>query len=208
MPDRPSEYDVANLFLEWVEMTAKIDFYGGNEMFGGLKFLWDYAQERDLSHFVAEYACVFAQGYHYMYCNGLKEKLTLSDLESGFLSKPRGTQILEKSIDEIYSTVETWILADENRYETLLADTRRGLLQKLLKGFDPKASLTRWNWVREQIKSSGNPPAVSTDQRSDSNSHGTSRPESSVEDPSPTHESNPASSGFRSSDPGNDHHWK
>lgn len=197
MIDGIPEEEVADLFLKWVEMTAKIELCRGNEMFGGLKFLWDYAQERDLSHFVAEYACVFAQGYHYMYRNGLKEKLRMSDLRSRFLSEPRGAQILEKSTDEIYSTVETWISADNDRYETLLADVRRGLLQKLLKGFDPKASLDRWDWVRENMESSGNPPADSTHHRSISNSHGTSRSEGSFEAPDPTYESNPAGSDFR-----------
>lgn len=218
MIDGIPEEEVADLFLKWVEMTAKIEFCGGNEMFGGLKVLWDYAEKWDLLYLVEHYACVFAEGYHFFYVNGLGEKLTLRDLRREFLSGAPEAHMLEKSTGQIYETVETWKSAHKQRYEELLPAMRRGLLRELMDnmsrpgpqsegliGVDPKVILYRLEKVLKLIKSSGNPSAESC---TTSNSCGTSRQDSSSETPDPTHESNPASSGFRSSAPGNDHHRK
>lgn len=217
MIDGIREEEVADLFLEWVEMTAKIKFCGGNEMFGGLSVLWDYAEEWDLLYLVDHYACVFAEGYHFFYVNGLKEKLTLSDLRQEFLLGAPDTHMLEKFTGQIYETVKTWKSAHKERYEELLSAMRRGLLRELMDnmmrpglqsegliGVDPKVILYRLEKVLNLIKSSGIPSAKSC---TTSNSRGTSRQDSSYETPDPTHEFNPASSDFRSKYTGDDH-WK
>jgi hypothetical protein len=217
MPDGIPAEDFADLFLAWVEMTAKIRFFGGNEMFGGLRVLWDYAEKWDLLYLVDHYACVFAEGYHFFYVNGLGEQLTLSDLRQEFLSGAPKAHMLEKSTGQIYETVKTWKSAHKQRYEELLPAMRRGLLRELMDnmtrsgpqsegliGVDPKVILYRLEKVLNLIKSSSNPPAGS---RATSNSRGTSRQDSSSETPDPTNEFDPASSDFSSQYTGDDH-WK